>query len=346
MSSPLLCKVAAAFLLAGLTHAAAPAAVLFATGFETDDSAAFVTRTTGNTELLWTYDYSTFSPTLGLSTPASITQAPTTPVGITTTRGLRIRANHISPSIFIEGAATIFPNAGVGLSQYTVKFDAFLCYNGNNATQYMTIGGHSDATLPTAGFVNPFTGFFVSFSGDGQGGASADVLYYQGSGGIVYGGSNTTGLPAGGPPFFGTWNEVPNLFGKLDPSGTIANENRDYLGADWGTFLTTPPFLTPRKLGKTWITVTMEVVGQRVRITLDPDGNASLGGPAGPVVVADFILPSTAPISGYPMIGYWDPFASVETVEGNDLFLLIDNFVLSDTATSSAKTLDGWVRYE
>ena len=346
MSSPLFVKIATAFLLAGLIHGAAPAAVLYATGFETDDSAAFITRTTGNAELLWTYDYSTFVPTLGLSTPASITQAPSTPTGITTTRGLRIRANHLSPTTFVEGAATIFPNAGVGLSRYTIQFDAFLCYNGANATQYMTIGGHSDASLATAQYAAPFTGFFVSFSGDGQGGASADVLYYQGNGGTVYGGANTIGLPAGGPPFYGTWNEVPNLFGKLDPTGTIPNENRDYLGTDWDAFLTTPPFLTPNKLGKTWMTVTMEVVGQNVKITLDPDGNAALGGPAGPVVVADFVLPETAPTSGYPMVGYWDPFESVETVEGNDLFLLIDNFVLSDTATSSAKTTDGWVRYE
>lgn len=270
--------------------------------FETDASSQFTVRNAAGDFLAnFNYDYSTFTPASPDTTPASIPAAPSGPG----TKGLRLEVNN-NDAVGAVDAVTIYPNAAAGSSNYTLKFDMWMNYNGgagggNGSTEFLVVGGHADGAQAAHSGATAFNGFFFTATGDGD--AGQDYRYYEGAG--------------AGPV---RADAVPNWNG--------ANE-LDHGAAGWQALFPSPTYETAGVPGKAWTVVEVVVNGGNVTAFMTPTGGSrtQIGSWAYGTAA------SGAPMSGYPLVGYWDLFTSIASPAANN-FMIIDNLSVTQGPTS------------
>ncbi|MFH0795409.1 MAG: hypothetical protein V2A74_15420 [bacterium] len=302
--------VVAVMVLALGTVAQAADVTLFFADFETDQSTTFTVQNgAGDFVANFTYAYDTYTTQAGTTGPTSIPQSPSSPGA--GTKALRMEANN---NDLTEGAdaVTVFPIPAAGLSNYTMTFDLWLQYNGpaaggTGSTEFIVVGGHSDAASAAWPDATAFNGFFWTITGEG--GAAQDSRYYQGTGAAPV-----------------RDDTIPNWFG----ANALNN-----LDAAWQAFFVPPTYETLGSPGKAWTQVEMVVNGSSVAVSLTPDGGTK-------TQVASFTA-SGAPTSGTPFVGYMDIFTSIATPP-QDNFGLVDNLQILVPAPSTGA--QNWSLYE
>jgi hypothetical protein len=283
--------------------ATAPAAVIYSTDFETNQSASWTVvgddaGAANDFSANFAYDYSTYAPTAPDTTPASIPAAPSG----AGTKGLRLDANHADATA-AAAAVTAYVNAASGLSQYTLKFDLFVNYNGpsgggSGSTEFITVGGNATNSSVTDSAWPTFTGFWWTMTGEG--GAAQDYRYYEGTGAAPV---RTDTIP--------NWNGANEL---------------DQGSAGWQALFPSPAYETPGAPGKAWVVVEEVVNNSVVTVFLTPTGGVK-------TQVASWTLTAGVPNSGFPLVGYWDAFSSIANPI-QDNFAVIDNLSITTPAAS------------
>lgn len=294
--------------------ASAQAAILYSTGFETDQSSNFtVVTTSADTEANFNFDYSTWVPTAPTVNPTSIPAAPSG----AGTRALKIRANFDLTGT--NEGVTAYINASAGLATYTLSFDAYQLWNGpdgavgTGTTTSMSVGKAVNTSAMYGG-ATAFDGWWLFMVNEGGQGASGDFRYYSGT---------------GGAPVSDLTTMVP-LFANVNMPGAA--------GTEWDTvFTSTANGAIAGTPGRQWVRwqITADAAdGNRVRARVTPQGGLSH-------VIANWnnAIADTGKASG---IGFWDHNTGSVADPASDNFILIDNLVLEDTALPG---VNEWTMY-
>jgi hypothetical protein len=264
--------------------------VVIDTDFEADQSSNFTVQNgAGDYTIDFSYDFSAFAQS-DSGFPTSIPQSPNTPSGVTGTTALHMTANNNDATAAAD-AVVAYVNSTGPLAEYTLKFDAWINYNGgagggSGSTEFILWGVHGDSTLVAWPESTDSAGAFMMLTGES--GAAQDARYY----------SSDSGAPTRD-------DTVPNWFG----TGEIS-----YAGANWLALF--PDTETAGAPGKSWVVVETIVNGNSITVYVKPEGGTRQ-------VIANFAA-TLADASGQPFVGYSDLFSSVAN-PAVDNFLLIDN---------------------
>lgn len=281
--------------MAGLMVANVNAAEIVNMDFETDQTSNFIVHShAGDFVANFNYNYSNYAPQAGTTGPSSI---PAAPSGGGTT-GLRLEANNNDATLAAD-AVSVFPTAAAGLAEYTLKFDAWMQYNGpagggSGSTEYLLYGGNAEGDgVEWQNATNSANAFVFGMTGEG--GATIDYTYTQG--------------------------------------GTASHATADFHGANetsagspgWQALFPSPTYESAGSPGKAWTVVELEVSPTQINLYMTPTGGIR-------TLVSSF-MPSPILTAGYPFVGYADTFSSLANPAA-DNFGLIDNLVIT-TAESS-----------
>lgn len=273
--------------------ASGQAGVVATYDFNTDQSSSFgVFNAAGDYVANFNYDHSTYVPQSGTTGPTSIPAAPSG----TGTKALRLEVNNNDATAAAD-AVTVIPTAASNLSNFTLKFDLWMQYNGgagggSGSTEFVAYGGGAAGTA-VEWANSATTSYFVTATGEG--GAGQDYRFYQGSG---------SGAPT-------RTDSAPNWFGL---------NQLNNVDSGWSALFPSPAYETAGAPGKAWTTVELTVNAGIVTINMTPTGGVK-------TQVASF-TPPAAPASGHPFVSYFDAFTSIATPAA-DNFALIDNIVIS-----------------
>lgn len=294
---------------------------LYSTDFETDASANFVIAqySAGDNSINFTYDYSTYAQQGGYR-PTSIPPSPGSPGS--GTKALRMATNLAGAAV--NGITATLTGIS-GMNDVRITFDAWLNYNGGSgggsgSTEFMTFGASANPSLAamtgsdyTASGVNqPFSGFFFAMTGEG--GATYDYRYYDGSGTGSATGNNAT---------------------RANFLGTTAGEPTSFLDV----FSPLQLFETPGCPGKAWIQWEIIVLNGKIRLLMTkPDGSRK--------VVCNWFTPNTnATLTGLlPHLGTMDVFSSLAN-PGTDNFVLYDNLKVESIAPAAPLGIEHWMMF-